>query len=173
MTKNYSELPKSVTITNNNEYDVVLGLRNVIDAVDYILKAGDSISITVETSDALALVNQRVEELNLVLVEKETPEPEPVDIPVTKVTLSETELNMVQGDAIKLTATVEPENATDKTITWSSSSGERIYVSQTGMVSAFQVATGIIITATAASGVSAQCIVNSTEKEVEDTEETE
>ena len=77
MTKNYSELPKSVTITNNNEYDVVLGLRNVVDAIDYTIKSGDSISITVKTSDALALINERVKELDLAITEQEVTE-EPV-----------------------------------------------------------------------------------------------
>lgn len=77
MTKNYSRLPKVVTITNNNDYDVVLGLRNVIDAIDYTIKSGDSLNITVKTSDALALVNERVKELDLTIVEQEVTE-EPV-----------------------------------------------------------------------------------------------
>lgn len=71
MIKNYSELPKVVTITNNNNYDVVLGLRNVIDAIDYTIKSGDSLNITVKTSDALALVNKRVKELDLTITEQE------------------------------------------------------------------------------------------------------
>lgn len=41
-------------------------------------------------------------------------------IPVTGITLNETMLIMTEGDQILITATVYPENATDKTVTWSS-----------------------------------------------------
>ena len=75
MKKDYSDLPKTITITNNNNYDVVLGLRNTIIALPYELKAKEEISITVETSDALALINQRAKELDLTIKEEES-EPE-------------------------------------------------------------------------------------------------
>ena len=42
-------------------------------------------------------------------------------VPVTSVTLNKTTLEMTEGDETTLTATVNPDNATDKTVTWSSS----------------------------------------------------
>ena len=75
MKKDYSDLPKTITITNNNDFDVALGLRNTIIALPYELKAKEYISITVETSDALALINQRAKELDLTIKEEES-EPE-------------------------------------------------------------------------------------------------
>lgn len=42
-------------------------------------------------------------------------------IAVTSVSLSKTELTLVEGDSETITATVLPDNATDKTVTWSSS----------------------------------------------------
>ncbi len=43
------------------------------------------------------------------------------NVAVTSITLNETSLTKNLGDAaVKLTATVAPENATDKTMTWSS-----------------------------------------------------
>ncbi len=42
-------------------------------------------------------------------------------VPVTSVSLDRTTLTMTEGDTQTLSATVKPENATDKTVTWSSS----------------------------------------------------
>ena len=42
-------------------------------------------------------------------------------VPVTSLTLDRTTLTMTEGDTQTLSATVKPENATDKTVTWSSS----------------------------------------------------
>ena len=48
-------------------------------------------------------------------------EEEPEEVEVSGITLSETALSLTAGDSATLTATVEPENATDKTVTWTSS----------------------------------------------------
>ena len=42
-------------------------------------------------------------------------------VPVTSVTLDKTSLTLTEGDTQTLTATVKPDNATDKTVTWTSS----------------------------------------------------
>ena len=42
-------------------------------------------------------------------------------VPVTSLTLDRTTLTMTEGDTQTLTATVKPDNATDKTVTWTSS----------------------------------------------------
>ena len=42
-------------------------------------------------------------------------------ISVTSITLSKTALTLTEGDTETLTATVKPDNATDKSVTWSSS----------------------------------------------------
>ena len=44
-----------------------------------------------------------------------------VTVPVTSVTLDKTSLELVEGDEVTLTATVKPEDATDKTVTWTTS----------------------------------------------------
>ena len=82
-------------------------------------------------------------------------------VAVTGVTLDKNEAAVPEGLAISLVATVEPVNATDKTVTWSSSD-ENIATVDNGVV------TGLVpgkatITATA-SGFSATCEVTVTEK---------
>ena len=68
-------------------------------------------------------------------------------IPVTKVTLDRTSLSLEPGETAELKATVEPDDATDKTVTWTSSD-ETIATVADGVVTA--VAEGeVVITATA------------------------
>ena len=84
-----------------------------------------------------------------------------VKIPVTSITLDKTsEMLTEMGQTIQLTPTVLPDNATDKTVTWSSSNPAVATVSETGLVNAVGSGTATI-TATAAdgSGVTASCEV--------------
>ena len=85
----------------------------------------------------------------------------PKPVKVSSITLSQTSLTMtLKGQTASLTATVTPDNAANKNITWSSSDSSIATVNANGTVTA--VANGTAdITATAAdgSGVSAKCSV--------------
>ena len=84
---------------------------------------------------------------------------------VTAITLEPTEVPLFAGDSTTLKVTVAPGDATNKTLTWTSSDGKIATVDQTGKVTA--VAPGeATITATAAdgSGVTATCKVTVTAK---------
>jgi len=75
----------------------------------------------------------------------------PTTVAVTGVTLSQSEAAMtVGGDALTLTATVAPDNATDKTVTWTSSDPTVATVAD-GVVTAVAAGTATI-TATATNG---------------------
>ncbi len=84
-------------------------------------------------------------------------------VSVTGVSLDKTELSLTVGDTETLTATVAPDNATDKTVTWTSSNSTVATVDQNGVVTAVARGTAVI-TATAAdgSGASASCTVTVT-----------
>ena len=60
----------------------------------------------------------------------------PSVVAVSSVSLSKTEAELVVGNTLQLTATVSPSNATDKTLTWNSSSSTIASVSPTGLVTA-------------------------------------
>lgn len=81
------------------------------------------------------------------------------EVKVESVTLSESSLSLEVGGTATLTATVNPENATDKTVVWTSSSDETASVSE-GVVTA-KAAGHAVITATAG-GKSATCEVEVT-----------
>lgn len=61
-----------------------------------------------------------------------------VCIPVTSIELDKTELSLEQGATATLTATVKPDDATDKTVTWTSSDSEIATVDNTGKVTAIK-----------------------------------
>lgn len=85
-------------------------------------------------------------------------------VPVTGVTLDKTNLSLTVGGTETLTATVHPDNATNKNVTWSSSNNSVATVDSTGTVTAVGVGTAVI-TATAqdGSGQSATCAVTVTQ----------
>lgn len=87
----------------------------------------------------------------------------PVVIPVTGVKLDKTSLTLQETDSATLTATVEPDNATNKNVNWESSDTSIATVDASGKVTAIS-AGSATITATAAdsSGKSASCSVTVT-----------
>ena len=80
---------------------------------------------------------------------------------VTSVTLNKATLNLEVGKTGKLSATVLPASAADKSITWSSSKTDVASVSSNGTVTAKKTGTAVI-TATATNGKSASCTVTVT-----------
>ena len=68
-------------------------------------------------------------------------------VPVTEISLDKEKLDMTEGDTQTLTATVKPDNATVKTVTWKSSD-ETIAKVVDGVVTAVK-AGSVVITATA------------------------
>ena len=78
---------------------------------------------------------------------------------VTTVTLDKSELTIAEGQTIALTATVLPNEATNKAVTWSSTNADIAAVNDKGKITARGVGTAII-TAKAESGKkAATCIV--------------
>ena len=78
-------------------------------------------------------------------------------IPVSSITLSKNTLSLVKGASETLMATVSPEDATDKTVTWSSSNAEVASVDENGKVTAK--ASGEAIITAKAGEKSATCTV--------------
>lgn len=83
-------------------------------------------------------------------------EKEPDPIPVSSITLNKDTLNMLVGDSETLTATVTPDDATDKSVSWRSSN-EAVATVVNGEVTAVGAGTATI-TATAG-GKTATCAV--------------
>ena len=82
------------------------------------------------------------------------------NIPVTDVKLDKTSLTMQETDSDTLTATVEPDNATNKNVNWKSSDTSIATVDASGKVTAISAGSATItVTAADGSGKSASCTV--------------
>jgi len=81
---------------------------------------------------------------------------------VTSVELDRIKANMIIGDTLQLQATVKPDTAVDKTLTWSSSDQTVATVNADGMVTALQTGSAIITVTTNDGGYTAKCTVSIT-----------
>ena len=132
---------KNVTWSSNNPEFATVD-NGVVTAVS----AGEAI-ITVTTEDGAKTATCKVT-VNA-----------PQTVPVTGVTLTKTELTLAEGGSEKLTATVEPANATNQNVTWESSNNEVATVGQDGTVTAVKEGTAAITVKTADGNYQATCAV--------------
>lgn len=90
----------------------------------------------------------------------------PATIHVESISLDKTELNMLTGDQTSLTATVLPDNAADKSLSWSSSDENIATVNKYGKVTAIKEGKVTITATSVDGGHTATCTVNVTTKVV-------
>ena len=83
-----------------------------------------------------------------------------IPVAVTGVTLNKEELSLLPGETSTLVATVLPENAADKSVTWTSSNTTVATVDATGKVTAKAVGTTTVTVTTTDSGETASCTVH-------------
>ena len=125
-------------------------VQPIIDSV-YVYNGKLEFGLNVENANWVGITN-----IELAFIA-----PKPV-VEVATVTLSQTEATLeIAGeefDSVQLVATVAPYDADDMTITWSSSDEAVATVDANGVVTAVAPGTATI-TATAANGVSATCVV--------------
>ncbi len=86
-------------------------------------------------------------------------------IPVTRLTLSQSSLTLVEGETANLTVTVVPDNATDQNVVWSSSDPSVASVTG-GLVKALVSGSATISVATTDGLVKATCAVTVTDKKI-------
>ena len=122
---------KSVTWTSDDETVATVDAEGNVTAV-----AVGTATITVTTTDGSFTATCAV------TVAAEV-------FPVTSITVTPESHTMMEGEVFTLTATVLPENATDPTVTWTSSDDTKATVSETGVVTAVAAGTATI---TASSG---------------------
>ena len=84
-------------------------------------------------------------------------------ISVTGVTINKSTLSLVEGSSETLSATITPENATNKTVLWTSSN-TAVATVLNGKVTAKSAGTAVITATTADGGYTASCTVTVTEK---------
>ena len=120
---------KNVT-WNSEDSDIA----SVDDDGQVIAQGEGETTITVTTEDGEKTATCQVTVLSNEEPEPE-PEPEPEVIPVENVILNQNDVTLNMGETITLEATITPDNATNKTVTWSSEN-EDIASVNNGLVTA-------------------------------------
>lgn len=111
---------KSITWTSNAPGIAEVNDNGKVTAI----KAGEA-TITATTKDGGKTATCKIKVI-------------PLTVPVESVSLDITEAEMTEGDELILKATVLPENATTKTVTWTSSDDNIAAVDESGKVSALK-----------------------------------
>lgn len=94
------------------------------------------------------------------------------DVEVSSISTNESTLNMFVGDTYKITVTILPENATNKSVTFESNKTDIASVSDDGTITAK--AKGLaVITVTSSNGKKASVAVSVTEKQAEEVKPTQ
>ncbi len=132
---------KNVTWSSSDTNVATVSASGVITA-----KSAGTATITVKTADGSKTATC------VVTVKAKT-------IAVTGVTLDKTSATMIEGESLTLTATVAPENATNKNVTWSSSDTNVATVSASGVITAKSPGTATITVKTADGSKTATCVV--------------
>ena len=132
---------KNVTWSSSNS-----SVASVSNGVVTALKAGTA-TITVTTEDG-----GKTAKCNVTVIAK-----------VTSVSLDKTNIELTEGDVTTLTATIKPDNATNKNVTWSSSNSSIASVSN-GKVTALAPGSATITVATEDGNKTATCLVTVKEK---------
>ena len=135
---------KSVTWSSSNTSVATVSSSGVVTA-----KAAGTTTITVKTNDGSKTATCTVTV-------------QAGSIAVTYVSLDLNSLTMIVGDTQTLTATVLPTNATNKSVTWSSSKTSVATVSSAGVVTAKSAGTAKIYVVTNDGGYSATCSITVT-----------
>lgn len=115
----------------------------------------------INQSGVTARIKAFTRDLAVPIVEVPTP-----IIEVTGISLTESNLTMSKDQSLTLTATVLPENATSKSVTWSSSDSNVAIVDSNGIIIAVAPGTAII-TAKTSNEIIASCLITVINKEQE------
>jgi alpha-amylase len=83
-----------------------------------------------------------------------------VVVAAEKITLNSTLITIEKGKSITLKASVLPETATDKTVTWTSSDETVAKVDKNGKVTTLKAGKAVIKASSSTEGVFAECTVN-------------
>ncbi|MGL4572389.1 MAG: discoidin domain-containing protein [Clostridium sp.] len=125
------------------------------------IKIGDEIKTTIEGIKAgkgkvvvTSLEGNKVKETEIVVKEGA-----PTIIPVTGISLSKESLKMKKGDTETIIATIKPENATNKNITWKSSD-DKVVTIENGVITALSKGEAKLIATSVDGGITAECLVN-------------
>ena len=147
---------KNVTWKSNNPNIASVDTNGNVKA----LKAGTA-TITVTTKDGGFTAKATVTVTETTAPSTPTT---PTVVNVTGVSLNKTTLSLTEGESSKLTATVNPSNATNKNVTWQSSNSNIVSVDANGNIKALKPGNATITVITNDGNYKASCQITVKEK---------
>ena len=151
-----------IQLTESTATDFIIALPPVLLSKGFIVTVTDTDSktYTVETDKANTVLRSSIlvmPPFKLGSSPSDEGSEDELVIPVVTVSLSCTSLKFYEGDSYQLIATVKPNDATVKTVTWSSDMPSVATVDQTGLVTGISAGTAYI--SATADGKVAKCTV--------------
>ena len=137
---------KKYTLTSSDSNILTVDENGKVKAI----KSGEA-TITVTTTDGNKTASCKVTVT-------------PKVIPAEKINLEKSELSLEEGSEVTITYTLTPENATDTSVTWSSSDSTVVAVDENGKLTAVMEGEAIVTAATADGSKTATCKVMVTPK---------
>lgn len=137
---------KNVTWSSSNTSVASVSTSGLVTA-----KSVGTATITVKTSDGSFSAKCTVNVTNS-------------EIKVTGVNLSSSAISIYVGKTSQLSATINPSNATNKNVKWTSSNKNVATVSSTGLVTAVGKGTAVVTVTTENGGYTASCTINVSEE---------
>lgn len=159
---NFGAIDLSVDgITGNGEYvEYVFGIKSTASLGTKVVSVG----LKDDSPNNFVDVNAQPLPVSFVPGSVKVVAPPTPKVSVKGVTLDKTTASVVAGNTLQLKATVNPSNATDKSVTWKSSNSSVATVDASGKVTAIKAGTAIITVTSADGGFTASCTVSVTAK---------
>lgn len=124
----------TATITPSNATDKTITWTSSRPSVATVTNEGRITAVGVGTTAITAKAGDKTATCSVVV--------KPIE--VSSITLNKSKMTLDRGKTELLTAQITPDNATDKTVTWSSSNSSIVTVSQSGVVTAVQKGTAVV-----------------------------
>ena len=134
-------LTLTATVTPDNATDKTVTWTTSDQSVATVDLTGIVIGIKAGTATITAKAGEKTATCTVTVTAAST---EPEVVPVTGITLDKTTASVEAGKSLTLTATVTPDNATDKTVTWTTSDQSVATVDLTGIVIGIKAGTATI-----------------------------
>ena len=142
---------KTVTYTSSNPQVAEVNANGIITAVG----VGEAVITVTPNAESAVTASAQIS----VLAEK---------IPVESIDLNRTTASMLVGDKLQLNAIILPANATDKSVTWSSSDAGAASVDENGLVTALEQGDATITAvANGNPNLKASCVIQLAHKVIE------
>lgn len=151
-----------VNVSVNNSSQALEPTNNRLDNLEFTAQEDVHIKISTTSDRTVVLKQIAVDEGIRDVTLPESPSSDPV--PVTGVSLDQPSISIEEGKTATLKASIEPFDATDESVSWSSSDEGVAQVDNNGKVTAVAEGTATITVTTNDGGFTASCEVTVTKK---------